>query len=410
MPTNPTVVARASTIAGPGSGNADRFVPQIQDMIWNYGPNLNPLIRLAYKNKKRGVKNQTFKVLNDKRLPRFDAVNDASGMNTTDTAMVVDHGSYFRVGDVLEVTRTHEHCLVTAISTNTLTVVRGYDTTAAGTGVAIVDNDEVRILGQAQSERAATPSIVTTSVGTITNYAQIMSRAIGLSVVRDHTEEYGMKEKQRQKQQQMDEFKIDCNNFFMFGKPLADVEASSPLDSSVADSRYKTGGLKYYIDTYQTTNVPLDAGGVITQSTFWDHIAPLYEDMPEDSTSQTKELIALCGRSSFFAIHQWGLPPMQTTPGIKSLGFALSTYQAPVGKINVVQDYSLRGTEYADYCFIVNPSDLEYVYMEGLDMQIKPNVQLPNVKEVIDEVWGVVGLGIKRPELHTYIYNMTAGA
>lgn len=409
MPTAPTVIGRASTIAGPGKGNADRFVPQIQDMIWNYGPNLNPLIRLAYMNKKRSVKNQTFKILNDKRLPRFTRINNGAGYNTSATSIIVDNGNYFRVGDVGEVTRTKEHFFVTAISTNTLTVVRGYDTGAAGTGVAMVDNDEVRVLGQAQSERAATPSIVTTDPGTITNYCQVMSRAIGLSVIRDHTEEYGPKEKARQKQQQMDEFKIDCNNFFMFGKPLADVEASSPLDSSVADSRYKTGGLKYWIDNSASANV-LNAGGVITQTTFWNTVAPLYEDMPEDSTNQTKELIALCGRSAFFAFHQWALPTVQTSPGIKSLGFALSTIQAPVGKINLVQDYSLKGDEYADYCFLVNPNDLEYVYMDGLDMQIKPNVQLPNVKEVIDEVWGVIGLGIKRPELHGYIYNMNAGA
>jgi hypothetical protein len=89
---------------------------------------------------------------------------------------------------------------------------------------------------------------------------------------------------------------------------------------------------------------------------------------------------------------------------------ALNTYQTPVGRLNLVQDYNLTGDEYDDYMFIVNQSDLEYTYLEGLDMHLETDKQANNVKEQIDELWGCLGLGIHRPEMHAYIHNIRAGA
>lgn len=409
MATDPTIIEGAIAAVGPNQGTSARIVQQTENQIFRYGPNLNPLIRMSNVMKRSSVKNMAFTIINDKRLPRFTRINNGAGYNTTDVSIVVDNGNYFRVQDVLEVTRTKEHAFVTAVSTNTLTVVRGYDLTAAGTGVAMVDNDEVRNLGQAQSERSGVPTNIQTDPGTIVNYLQIVSRVTNVSTIRQHTEEYGEPELQRQARATMDEMKIDAELDFKFGKPLADVQGSSPLDSSVGDGRWKTGGLLYWILNNAAANV-LDANTVITQKTLWDHLGPLFEDMPDDSTNQNRELTALCGMKSFHAFHQWGLTPIQTTPETKRFGLALASYQAPVGILNLMQDYTMRGDEYADYMIIVNPMDLEYKYLEGLDVHIEANKETDNRKEKLDEVWGVIGLGIKRPELHGYIYNMQAGA
>ncbi|RJQ39512.1 MAG: hypothetical protein C4555_03125 [Dehalococcoidia bacterium] len=409
MPTAPTVISRAVAVGGPGVGNTDRLVIQIEDKIWQYGPNLNPLIRIANVTKKRSVGNQEFKVLNDKHLPRFTRINNGAGYNTTDTSIVVDNGNYAVAQMVVEVTRTGEHMLVTAVSSNTWTVERGYDTIAAGTGVAIVDNDEVRVLGLAGSERSGAPTSQQTSPGTVTNYAQLLMRSINLSEIRQHTEEYGPKELERQTKNTTYEFKVDTELFFKFGKPLKDVEGSSPLDGSVADTRYKTGGLKYWIDNYASANI-LDANSVITQTALWDFLAPLYEDMPEDATGQGMELMALCGSKAFNAFHSWAVARIETSVETKKYGLQLQTYQAPVGRLNLVQDYTLKGDEYADYMFVVNPKDLEYVYLQGMDMTVKTNVQANDVLERKDMIYGVIGLGIKRPELHGYIKNMQAAA
>lgn len=409
MPTNPTVINRAVAVGGPGGGNDDRFVAQIRDEILMYGPNINPLARISSVAKKRSVGNPTFKVMNDKQLPRFDAINNGAGYNTSATSIVVDNGSYFRVHDDVLVTRTGEHMLITAISTNTLTVVRGYDTGAAGTGVAMVDNDELMICGNTLSERAAAPTSLVTDPTTITNYIQRFGRVTSLSLQRKNTEEYGMDEKQRQKKSATMEFKKDIELAFKFGKPLYDEEANSPLDSAVSDTRFKTGGLQYWIDNFASANAH-DAGGAISQNQLWDWVQPLFEDMPEDTTDQQMELVALCSAKAFRVFHSWGIPAVEISEKTKEYGLQLRTYLTPVGRLSLVQDYTLRGTEYQDWMFIINPSDLEYVYQNGLDIQLKTNIQNNDVHEEKDELFGYIGLGIQRPELHGYIKNMSLAA
>jgi hypothetical protein len=407
--TDATVVSGVAAAVGSNAGTADRIVKQTTNEIFRYGPNLNPLIRMADVMKRRSVKNMEFTILNDKRLPRFTRINNGAGYSNSATSIVVDNGNYFRVQDLMQVTRTKEQSFVTAISGNTLTVIRGYDTAGAGTGVAMVDNDEVRNLGQAQSERSGTPASIQTDPGSIVNYCMIVSRSMNVSTIRMATEEYGEEEMKRQARATMDEMKIDAELDFKFAKPIADVQGSSPIDSSLSDGRWVTGGLEHFISTYASENA-LDANTVITQKTLWDHLAPLFENMPDDSTNQNRELVVLCGIKAFHAFHQWGLTPIQTTPQTKRYGLALTSYQAPVGLLNLVQDYTLKGDEYADYAMIVNPSDLEYVFLEGLDVKVYPNKDVDNRKEKLDEIWGTLGLGIKRPELHGYIYNMQAGA
>lgn len=407
--TVPNLINRAVTVGGPGAGNTDRFVPEIADTILQYGPNINPLTIISRQSKKESVGNQEYKIMNDKHLPRLTRVNNGGGYNTTDASIVVDNGNYAAPQMVVEVTRTGEHMLVTAVSSNTWTVERGYDVGGAGTGVAIVDNDEIRILGFAGAERSGAPTSIQTSPGTVLNYAQLHLRAVNLSKIRENTEEYGMKEHARQTKNTMYEFKVDVESAFLFGKPLKDVEGSSPLDGSLADTRYKTGGLKYWIDNYASQNI-LDANGVITQTALWDFLAPLYKYHPDDTTGQGMELTALCGPKAFHAFHSWAVARIDTSVDTKKYGLQLTTYQAPVGRINLVQHYMLEGDEYSDYMFIVNPRDLSYKYLQKMDLTVDTDVQTPGVLERKDMMYGVIGLGIGRPELHGYIKNMQAAA
>ena len=68
--TNPTIISRASTVGGPGAGNADRFVKETADTILMYGPDANPITVISRQAKKESVGNQEYTVMNDKHLPR----------------------------------------------------------------------------------------------------------------------------------------------------------------------------------------------------------------------------------------------------------------------------------------------------------------------------------------------------
>ena len=407
--TDPTVIRGGQTIDSTGGGNADRFKPQIRDEILMYGPNINPITLISSKVKSRSVGNPVFKVMNDKRLPRFDLVNNGAGYNTTATSVVVDNGSYFRGGDLVRVTSTGEVFKVTSISTNTLTVVRGYDTTSAGTGVAMLDNDELMILSNTPTERAAPPDALVTDPTTLTNYIQRFSRTTDISWLRENADEYGQPELQRIKEAATFELKRDIELAFKFGLPLADIGDASPLDSGVVDTRYTTGGLQYFIDTYSSATA-YDAGGVLTQNQLWTYVEPLFENMPDDATGRGMELMLLVSASAHRVFANWALPHVEISTKDKEFGLALNSYQSPVGKLTIVQDYSLTGTEYGNWMFMINPSDLEYVYHKGLDIQLNADAQAVGTHRKVDELFGYIGFGCNRPELHGYIKNVDLAA
>lgn len=404
--TDPTVISGGQTIDSTGGGNTDRFKPQVRDEILMYGPNINPLVLISSKVKSRSVANPVYKTMHDKRLPRFDAINNGAGYNTSATSLIVDNGTYFRGGDLVRNTRTGEIFKVTSISTNTLTVVRGYDSGAAGTGVAMLDNDELMILNNVPTERAAPPDALVPDPTTITNYIQRFSRTTDISWLRKNAAEFGKPELERIKEHATFELKRDMELAFKFGKPLADIGDSSPLDSGVTDTRYTTFGIQYAIDNWASANA-YDAGGVLTQQTFWDNLSPLYENMPDDATSGSMELWCLCSAKAYKIFASWGLPVARMDMGSsKTYGIHVSKYQTPVGVLSVVQDYSLRGSEYDNWMFVVNPMDLEYVYHQGLDVQINADAQDDGTHRQKDELFGYVGFGCGRPELHAYWKNV----
>ena len=65
--------------------------------------------------------------LEDGLLPNKDAINDNVFTDPdVDTDFVVEHGERFQVGDEIQVEGSEELMLVTGVSGDTLTVVRGY--------------------------------------------------------------------------------------------------------------------------------------------------------------------------------------------------------------------------------------------------------------------------------------------
>ena len=117
--------------------------------------------------------------IEDELLPNSDAIDDATYSNTlTDTSFVVEHGDRFRVGDQIQILNSREVMLVTAISTNTLTVTRGYGGTTAE---ALGDNQVIRILGNAAIEGDDRPATRFTNRVRRQNYTQIFTSAVEIS-------------------------------------------------------------------------------------------------------------------------------------------------------------------------------------------------------------------------------------
>ncbi len=116
----------------------------------------------------------------DELFPNTDAINQGSfSPNAQDaTAITVNNGSRFRVGDQVRPAGAREVMFVTAIATNVLTVVRRYGNTPASN---LANTQKLTILGNAALEGDDRPDPRFTNRSRKRNWTQIFTSGVEVS-------------------------------------------------------------------------------------------------------------------------------------------------------------------------------------------------------------------------------------
>lgn len=187
----------------------------VSDLIGIISPYETPLLN-ALGNPMKEANSTHHEWLEDELLPNKDAINDSTYTNpTSDTDFVVDHGSRFRAGDQIQVEGSEELMLVTAVNSNTLTVIRGYAGTAAE---ALADNKIINILGNAALEGGDKPSNRFATRTRCGNYTQIFTAAVEVSGTDIAASQLGLSdEMDYQKQERLRELIRDLENTVVNG-------------------------------------------------------------------------------------------------------------------------------------------------------------------------------------------------
>jgi len=204
----------------------------VSDLIGIISPYETPLLD-ALGNPMREAMSTHHEWLEDELLPNKDAINDSTYTDpAADTSFVVDNGSRFRVGDQIQVEGSEELMLVTGISTNTLTVVRGY---AGTTPEALADNKVINILGNAALEGADKPSTRFTNRSRCGNYTQIFAATVEVSGTDMAARQLGLAdEMDYQKQERLRELLRDLENTVINGgQPSSNPEGSGSVRRSM---------------------------------------------------------------------------------------------------------------------------------------------------------------------------------
>lgn len=197
--------------------------------------------------------------IEDELLPNTDAVNQGSFTpNAADaTSVTVNNGARFRVGDQVRPGAAREVMLVTAVSTNTLTVVRRY----GGTPTSNLSNGlKLTILGNAALEGDDRPDVRFTNRSRKRNYTQIFTAGVEVSGSMLATRQVGVADElDFQKQQRLREILRDLENCVINGV----APAATPQGS--ASVRRTMNGLLSIISTNQFTPgagvIPAGGGG-----------------------------------------------------------------------------------------------------------------------------------------------------
>lgn len=125
--------------------------------------------------------------LEDTMSPLADALNGS--VNASQTNFVVDNGSYFHAGHVLEV--ESEQVIVDSVSTNTLTVIRAQGGTTAATHA---DNTVVTIRSIAQKTGANYTIGNTTLMTAPYNYVQTLEESVRVNDDQMKAKDYGVED------------------------------------------------------------------------------------------------------------------------------------------------------------------------------------------------------------------------
>ena len=219
-----------------GAGaNLPEIAEDVGDIVGIVSPFETPLLD-HLGDSRRAAKSTVHEWVEDSLLPNTDTVNQASFSPDalTDTTFTVDNGDRFRVGDLVRGEGNQEVMLVTAVSTNDLTVVRSYGGTA---GEALADGMKLIIIGNAAIEGADRPETRFTNRSRVRNYTQIFTSSVEVSGSQQAVQSIGVADElDYQKQERLRELLRDLENCVING-----VAAESDPQGSATVRRTMNG-------------------------------------------------------------------------------------------------------------------------------------------------------------------------
>jgi hypothetical protein len=349
-------------------------------------PDQSPLTVITKNISKVRTKNPKFSWMEDELEPRFDQINNGAGYASGATSIVVDNGAFFRVQHVVYVPRTGESMLVTAVATNTLTVVRGVGSTAQ----ALLDNDEVLITSTAQPEGDASLVARSRNPVPVFNYTQIFREPWDETETTLHSEFEGEDDWDHQALKHGIEHAKNIEYALMVGHPSEDT---------TANARRTTGGFKHFVVTNAT-----DAGGVFTETELFAALRPSFR-------YGAKEKWGLASQLSVDVMNGFPRGKLEIRQTEKTFGLRVMQYISPHGTLNLVTHYLLEGSTLGGQIWILDTDVVKYRFLQNKrgsrDTHIRTEIQNNDVDGRKDEYLTESGLQFGLEKRHGYIFGIT---
>lgn len=375
-----------------GTGNVEQTTRalDIRPNISLLEPNLQPLAVVASQVRKEKCISPKFSYFTDDGEPRYDAINNGAGYNSSATSIVVDDGTKFAEHTILQVTRTQENLRVTGVSTNTLTVVRGI----GGGAAAIVDNDEVVILGSAQPEGDTSKPSRSRNPTKVDNYTQISRTPFEATetlrassfVTSPHDWPYQAKKAGI-------EHGKDREYKFLHGKKSEDTSGSQP--------RRTTGGIVPGIQTNQ-----FDAGGALTRTEFNTGMRLF------SRYTGGKARLGIASALAVSVLNEYPMSNLQWRQDEATFGLNVGRFVTPFGNLNLVTHWLLEGAKYGGYLLVVDIDELAVRYLANdqvnRDTHVRQNIQAPDADTRKDEWLSEDGLEIGEERRHGVFTGITS--
>jgi hypothetical protein len=312
----------------------------------------------------------------------WTAVNNVAGYDDNDTDIVVDDETIIVAKDVIKNTRTGEQMLVTAVNntTHTLTVTRGYGSTAAA---AMLDDDNIMLLANAMEENSDTPTEKLSQPTEHTNYIQTIRTPFSESDLSAHSDLItDGTERKRLRRLKMLEHRLAIERTAIWGEAKKDT----------ANKRFLTGGVLSFI----TTNV-YDASGDLTETRFDEFCE---EGFRYGGTSK----VLIASPSIGARINSWAKAKIQTSSGETTYGLKLNYIQTFHGKVYLVNSRTFEH-DYADCGILLDMPNIYYRPLQGSDTKLFTDIQSKGKDGWQDEYRTKFGMQVELEKTHAYLKN-----
>ena len=361
----PTVQSGVNLTGGTGAAiNSDRVVVDILKDIYTYDPTSTPMLTYLTSNGRvRPARATTVKHLEDEPVPEW-LTEDGSSLNTTATSLVVEsgEGTYCRVGDILFNPASGETMEVTAISTDTLTIVRSFGTTAAA---SIAAAQKLVNLGKPELEGGDAPAALHTVTVTKENYTQILKESVHLSRTLDQIDLYGSPQRDHLRKKAGAKHAREWEQICLWGEKVNDVSGAAPKRAA--------GGLNEHISTNE---LDVSSTGIMSENQLRDFIGDCSR-FKVDGSDGRKALIA--SRAVIDTIESWGANKLQTAPGGNKYGFGIRTWYSSYGEVDVVW-HPLIETGAEGYAFVIDTGGM-------LVRPLQPTKLMTNIQDVDEDAY-----------------------
>ena len=343
---------------------------------------------------KRQVENAQFRIFTDTVMDNATTVNNGAGYSSSATSIVVTDGTMFVPFDVILVPRTGERMMVSAVSSNTLTVTRAW----GSTGVALVNGDNMVRVSSAYPVNSLSGTAKSTQVAEDYNYTQIFRTPISMGRTdKDSRLNYT-------NGSDWERLKVECavehlrsqERAFWYG---VRNEAAS-VDSSGARQR-TTGGVFQYV----TTNV-MDAslsGGVLTQQLMDQFAEQVFQ-------YGSTEKIAFCSPRVLSRINSLVTNLIRITPEESMYGLNLTSYVTSHGVLKLVRTPHFGDSgflnQYGGSMVVLDPSQIKYAHLKNAENEWRDNIQENDRDGVKGEWLGECGLHISNERAHGILQNI----
>jgi Family of unknown function (DUF5309) len=351
--------------------------------------------RIAAEGGTTPAKDPTFHWDEDELETRFDAVNHSEGYEDSDTSIVVDTGGVFYANSIVQVPRTGEQIYIESVSSNTLTVERGF---AGTTAAALEDDDPLFVIGGVVEEGVGSPEARSGNPTQRTNYTEITRTSVEASgtllstsnATQPHDWPYQHKKGFIEHLKTL-EFKsifgVPSNGTGPNGKPLR-----------------TTGGLLHFC----TANNQ-DAGGELTETEWEEWVRALSR-----YSGGTK--VVFCSSLVISVLNNFSIGRMQTHVGEETYGVKVMELISAHGTMKLVEHKLLEGEVWGGYAIAVDfkIGDFQYKPLGGegapngtRDTKLLTNRQSPEADAQKDEWLTEAGWLIAQPKAHGILTGVT---